>query len=176
MLTYDQLQQALARIRLVVLDADGVLTDGGIFLGEREELKRYDVRDGAGVKYLLRHGIAVAVISGRESVSLERRCEEMGVTQLRQRQLEKLPAFLEIVERAAVSLEETAAVGDDLMELPLLRRAGVGIAVADACRELRRHADWVTRSAGGHGAVREIAEAILRAKGLWDQVMERYLV
>jgi len=174
-MTFEQLQQALARIRLVVLDADGVLTDGGIYLGAEEELKRYDVRDGAGVKYLLRHGIAVALISGRESVSLARRCEELGIIEIHQRQLQKLPVFLALVERLGVALEETAVVGDDLMELPLLRRAGLGIAVADACAELRRHADWVTRAGGGRGAVREVAEAILKAKGLWAQVMERYL-
>ncbi len=174
-MTYDQLQQALARIRLVVLDADGVLTDGGIFLGENEELKRYDVRDGAGIKFLMRNGIGVALISGRESVSLRRRCEELGITQVRQHEIQKLPAFLEMVQGAGVQLEETAVVGDDLMELPLLRRAGLGIAVADAHPELRRQAHWVTRSPGGHGAIREVAEAVLRAKGLWNQVLDRYL-
>lgn len=174
-LSRDQLQSALARVRLLVLDVDGVMTDAGIFLGAEEESKRYDVRDGAAIKYLIRHDIAVAVITGRESVSVERRCAELGITEVHQRQLKKLPVFRALLKRLAVKAEEVAVVGDDLGELPMMRRAGIGIAVADACADVRRHADWVTRAKGGHGAVREVAEAILKAKGLWAKLLEKYL-
>ena len=174
-LNREQLQSALARIRLLVLDVDGVMTDAGIFLGAEEEFKRFDSRDGAAIKYLVRHGIVVAVITGRESVAVARRCAELGVTEVHQRALRKLPVFLALLERHGVAPEETAVMGDDLAELPLMRRAGVGIAVADACPDVRRNADWVTRATGGHGAVREVAEAILKAKGLWAKLLEKYL-
>jgi 3-deoxy-D-manno-octulosonate 8-phosphate phosphatase (KDO 8-P phosphatase) len=171
----DQLQSALARVKLLVLDVDGVMTDGGIFVGDREELKRYDTHDVTGIKYLMRHGVEVAVITGRQSVSVERHCADLGIEEVHQRQLKKLPAFLDLLERRGLAAGEVAVLADDLMELPLMRRAGVGIAVADASDEVRDRADWVTRAAGGRGAVREVAEAILKAKGLWAQCLERYL-
>jgi len=174
-LNRDQLQAALSRIRMLVLDVDGVMTDGGIFLGADEEIKRFDSRDGAAIKYLVRHGVVVAVISGRESAAVERRCAELGVTEVHQRVLQKMPVFVALLERHQVRPEEAVVMGDDLAELPLMRRAGLGIAVADACPDVRRHADWVTRAAGGHGAVREVAEALLKAKGLWARLLEKYL-
>ncbi len=174
-LTEEQLKSALARVRYLVLDVDGVMTDAGIFLGAHEEFKRYDSRDGAGIKYLIRNGIRVAVITGRESMSVMRRCTELGIEDVYQRQLKKLPCYLEILKRRHLAKEEVAAMGDDLADLPILRRAGVGIAVADACEEVRKRADWVTCAPGGHGAVREVAEAILKAKGLWEQCVEAYL-
>jgi len=174
-LTHRELQSALARVRLLVLDVDGVLTDGGIYLGDGVELKRYNSRDGAGIKYLLRNGVNVAVITGRESESVARRCAELGIKDVFQRQLKKLPAFEKLLERNGLKSDEVAVVADDLAELPLMKRAGVAIAVADACRDVRRHADWVTQARGGQGAVREVAEAILKAKGLWNRLVEGYL-
>ena len=175
MLTQDQLQAALARVRLVVLDVDGVLTDAGIFLSGNEEFKRYNSRDEAGIKYLLRHGVGVAVITGRESASVARWCAGLGISEVHQRQLQKLPVFLEILERHGLTPDEIAVMGDDLTDLPLMRQAVVGIAVADACEEVRQRAEWVTQARGGHGAVREVAEAILKAKDLWNKCLERYL-
>ncbi|MBM3336067.1 HAD hydrolase family protein [Candidatus Sumerlaeota bacterium] len=171
----EQLRQALARIRLLVLDVDGVMSDAGIFLGTNEEVKRYDSRDGVGTKYLIRNGVTVAVITGRESVSVTRRCAELGITHVYQRQTQKLPAFLSLVEQVGVAAEETAVMGDDLADLPMMRRAGLAVAVANAAEEVRQRADWVTRAAGGHGAIREVAEAILKAKGQWESLVERYL-
>lgn len=174
-LNRDQLRSALARIRPLVLDVDGVMTDAGIFFGANEELKRFDSRDGVGIKYLIRHNIAVAVITGRESDSAVRRCAELGITEVHQRQVQKLPAFLDLLQRQGVASEEVAVMGDDLADLPMMRRAGIGIAVADACADVRRHAHWVTRAKGGCGAIREAAEAILKAKGLWAKLVEKYL-
>jgi 3-deoxy-D-manno-octulosonate 8-phosphate phosphatase (KDO 8-P phosphatase) len=117
----------------------------------------------------------VAVITGRQSTSVERHCAELGIVEVHQRQLKKLPAFLDLLERLGLASEEVAVMADDLMELPLMRRAGIAIAVADASDEVRERADWVTRAIGGRGAVREVAEAILKAKGLWARCLERYL-
>jgi len=113
-LTQDQLQAALARVRLVVLDVDGVLTDAGIFLSGNEEFKRYNSRDEAGIKYLLRHGVGVAVITGRESASVARWCAGLGISEVHQRQLQKLPVFLEILERHGLTPDEVAEYVEDL--------------------------------------------------------------
>jgi len=174
-LNRNQLQAALARVRLLVLDVDGVMTDAGIFLGAEDEFKRFDSRDGVGIKYLIRHGIHVAVITGRQSVSVERRCTELGITEVHQNQKQKLPVFQDLVQRLGVAPEEVAVMGDDLADLPMMRRSGVGIAVADACADVRRRAEWVTRAKGGHGAIREVAEAVLKAKGIWTNMVEKYL-
>lgn len=171
----DRLQQALAKIKLLVLDVDGVMTDGGLYLGAREEMKRYNSRDGAGIKYAMRFGVGVAVITGRESESVTRRCSELGIAEVHQKQLDKLPALTGLLERLGLKPEEAAVMGDDLMELPMMREAGLGIAVADSAPEVRRHADYVTRTRGGEGAIREVVEMILKAKGLWGKVLERYL-
>lgn len=170
-----QLREALAKVKLLVLDVDGVMTDGGLYLGEREELKRYDSRDGAGIKYAMRFGVTVAVITGRESASVTRRCAELGITEVHQKQLDKLPAFQEMLGRLGLRPDEAAVIGDDLMELPMMRHAGVGVAVSDATAEVRQCADYVTNARGGHGAVREVVELILKAKGLWAKCLERYL-
>jgi len=174
-LNKNQLRAALARVKLLMLDVDGVMTDGGIFLGANDELKRYDSHDGVAIKYLIRNEILVAVITGRQSDSVARRCAELGVTEVHQRQVKKLPAFEELLERRGLTQDEVAVMGDDLADLPMMRRAGVGIAVANACDEVRRRADWVTQARGGHGAIREAAEAILKAKGLWARLVESYL-
>ena len=174
-MTPKQLESALARVRLLVLDVDGVMTDGAVWFGATETLHRYDIRDGTGIKYLMRNNIEIAVITGRESESVARYCRSLDIRELCQRRLDKLPAFIDMLERRNLPAEQAAVVGDDLPDLPLLSHAGVGIAVADAHEEVRRHADWITRARGGHGAVREVAEAILKAKGLWTKVLERYL-
>lgn len=174
-LNKNQLRAALARVKLLMLDVDGVMTDGGIFLGANDELKRYDSHDGVAIKYLIRNDILVAVITGRQSDSVARRCAELGVTEVHQRQVKKLPAFEELLERRGLTQDEVAVMGDDLADLPIMQRAGLAIAVADACEEVRRRAGWVTQARGGHGAIREVAEAILKAKGLWARLVESYL-
>lgn len=173
--TQKQLQAALAEIELLVLDVDGVWTDGGCFIGAREELKRFNSRDDTGIKYLQRNGVKVAVITGRRSESVERHCADLGIEEVHQRALKKLPVLEGMVERLGLRNDQIAVLGDDLLDLPMMRRARLGIAVADAVEDVRRHADWVTNARGGHGAVREVVEAILKAKGLWAEVVEGYL-
>lgn len=163
------------KIELLVLDVDGVLTDGRIVLTDAgEEIKAFHVRDGAGMKYWSRVGKKLAIISGRDSPAVRRRAEELGVHAVRLNAKDKLPACREVLEELGVAFEATAVVGDDLTDLPLLRRCGLPVAVADAAGEVREAAAYVTRCAGGAGAVREVIELILKGAGLWERILQRY--
>jgi 3-deoxy-D-manno-octulosonate 8-phosphate phosphatase (KDO 8-P phosphatase) len=149
-------------IRLLVLDVDGVLTDGRLYFGPRgEALKVFDVRDGYGIVQLLRAGTNVAVISGRRSPMVVVRCRELGVRHLHQGVSHKLGVFARLCARLGLTPADCACVGDDLPDLPLMRAAALSFAVADAHREVRRAADIVTRHAGGAGAVREVCDHLL---------------
>jgi 3-deoxy-D-manno-octulosonate 8-phosphate phosphatase (KDO 8-P phosphatase) len=173
------IDSALARrIKLVGFDVDGVLTDGGLYIGMAAEhpveLKRFDIQDGLGIKLLRDAGLVVAVVSARASEATKLRARELKVDELVQHN-QKLPAFEEVLQRRGLSWDECAFVGDDLPDLPLLRRVGLPVAVANAVSEVAETARIVTRAAGGHGAVREVAELLLRARDEWDGVVERYL-
>lgn len=170
-----------ARVRLVGLDVDGVLTDGGVYLGatdsgERVETKRYDITDGLGIRLLQDAGLTVAIVTGRESHSVRLRAEELGIEECHQdATAAKLPIVARLIERLGLSWEEVAFVGDDLADLPVLRRAGLPVAVANAAPEVRATARWVTTRRGGAGAVRELAEALLGARGEWATRVEEYV-
>ena len=177
--TAPMLDPTLARrIKLVGFDVDGVLTDGGLYIGMAAEhpveLKRFDIQDGLGIKLLRDAGLVVAVVSARRSEATNLRARELKVDELVQHN-HKLPAFEEVLHRRGLSWDECAFVGDDLPDLPLLRRVGLPIAVANAVSEVAATAQIVTRAAGGQGAVREVAELLLRARDEWDQLLERYL-
>jgi 3-deoxy-D-manno-octulosonate 8-phosphate phosphatase (KDO 8-P phosphatase) len=149
-------------IRLLLLDVDGVLTDGRLFFGPRGEVfKVFDVRDGFGLVQLQRAGVRVAVISGRRSPMVAVRCRELGVRHLHQGVADKLGVFARLCARLKLAPAACACVGDDLPDLPLMRAAGLSFAVADAHREVRRAADIVTRASGGRGAVREVCDHLL---------------
>lgn len=168
------------RVRWVGLDVDGVLTDGGIYLGDvagqRHEFKRYDIQDGLGVLMLRMAGVQVAIVTGRVSESVRLRAEELGVDDLVQdARARKLPALKRIAEARRLSLDEMAFVGDDLPDVGVLRAVGLPVAVANATAEARAAAHVRLTRAGGHGAVREFAELLLRARGEWDAVVERYV-
>ena len=153
---------AVARIRLLVLDVDGVLTDGRLYYGPRgEALKVFDVRDGLGIVQLLRAGLAVAVISGRRSPMTAVRCRELGIVHVYQGVADKLAVLKTLCTRLRLTLAACACVGDDLPDVPLLETAGLSFAVADAHRSARRAADVVTRAKGGRGAVREVCDYLL---------------
>lgn len=172
---------ALARqVKLVGLDVDGVMTDGGIYVGivadHPVELKRFHIQDGLGVKLLKAAGIPVVLVSGRESEATAVRARELGVDELVQDSgARKLPAFEAILERRGIGFDDCAFVGDDLADLPLLKRVGLPIAVANAVPEVKEAARLVTTTAGGDGAVREVAEIILRARGVWEELLQNYL-
>lgn len=158
---------AAARVRLLVLDVDGVLTDGRLYYGARgETLKVFHVRDGLGMKLLAAAGVTVAVISGRRSGMTQRRCRELGVRHLIQGAEDKLAAFQRLRARLGMSSGVCACVGDDVPDVPLMREVGLSFAVADAHPQARKAADLVTQLAGGQGAVREVCDYLLEARRL----------
>ena len=156
---------ALARVRLLVLDVDGVLTDGRLFYGPKGELlKAFHVRDGYGIKKVAAAGITVAIISGRKSAAVARRARELGIRHVTQGANDKLAALRKLVKARGVSLEECACIGDDTPDAPILAAAGVGIAVADAHEDALSVADLVTTRSGGQGAVREVCDWLVAAR------------
>lgn len=178
----DRIPLALAeRVRLVILDVDGVLTDGGIFLGatasgEAVEMKRYEITDGMGTHLLQLSGIEVAIVTGRESESVRLRAVDLGVTEVHQdASAAKLPIVTRMLERLGIAWEEAAFVSDDLADIPVLKRVGLPVAVANAAPEVRALARWVTKRRGGSGAVREFAESLLQARGQWAAAVDRYV-
>jgi 3-deoxy-D-manno-octulosonate 8-phosphate phosphatase (KDO 8-P phosphatase) len=164
-----------SRVSVLLLDVDGVLTDGRIVYAEHgDELKFFNVQDGAGLVFWNRVGLKSAVITARRSRLLKRRAKEMRVDFLEQGALLKLPAYERMLKRLRVSDAQVCAVADDLMELSFLRRVGLAVAVPDAVEEVKQASHYVTRRPGGAGAVREVVDLILKAKGLWDQILQRY--
>ena len=164
--SFSRVRSRAKRIRLLLLDVDGVLTDGRIIIDDRGvETKQFHVRDGQGIALLLRAGIEVGFISARASSVVRRRAKELGVRLVRQGVRDKLQAYNEIKRKRGLRDAEIAYVGDDLVDWPLLRRAGLSICVGDAWRDLRPRVHWVTRAFGGAGAVREVADVLLRAQG-----------
>jgi 3-deoxy-D-manno-octulosonate 8-phosphate phosphatase (KDO 8-P phosphatase) len=171
----DRVRAAAGRVRLLVVDVDGVLTDGRIVLDNQgNELKFFHVRDGHGLKLLQRAGIEVAIVTGRESAVVERRAAELGIRLVHQGSKRKLEAFESILRETGLREDEVAYVGDDIVDVPVMRRAGFSAAVADAEEYVKEAAMYVTERPGGRGAVREITDLILQAGGHWDAVTERY--
>lgn len=169
------LAERLKRIDWLVLDVDGVLTDGAIIYGNSgEELKNFHVRDGSGLKIWHFVGKRSALISGRQSELVQRRAAELGIAPVMQGAPQKLPVFRQMLESIAVPPERVAVICDDVPDLSLMVNAGLAIAVADAAPEVRAAGHYVTRHAGGRGAVREAIELILNAQGLWQPIVERY--
>jgi 3-deoxy-D-manno-octulosonate 8-phosphate phosphatase (KDO 8-P phosphatase) len=170
-----------AAVRLVVLDVDGVLTDGGLYLGaaaggERVEMKRFEITDGLGIRLLQDAGVEVALVTGRESQAVALRAAELGIAECHQGSAAtKLPVVRALAERRGIDLLQVAFLGDDLVDIPVLRRVGLPAAVANAAAEVRAEASWTGTRPGGYGAVREFAEALLRARSEWTGVVERYL-
>lgn len=168
------------RIRLIGLDVDGTLTDGGLYIGiaggQPVELKRYDIQDGLGVLFLKSAGLPVVIVTGRAGEVASVRARELGVDEfVADPQARKLEAFEALLKRRGVRWDEACFLGDDLPDLPLLRRVALPIATGNACPEVRELAAFTTKAGGGHGAVREFAEAFLRARGSWAEVVRTYL-
>lgn len=161
----DTLVERAKDIRLLVLDVDGVLTDGRLYFSAKgEEMKCFHVRDGAGIVQLLRAGLQVAVISGRQSKAVERRMTELGVTWIRQGIEDKLAALRELLDILGLGPQAVACIGDDRAELPLFEVARLAVAVADAHVSVKSHAHFITQASGGQGAVREICDLILESQ------------
>jgi len=168
------LRRKLKKVRMLLLDVDGVLTDGGIFLGgDGQELKRFHVQDGLGIRMIRLGGIKVGIITGRRSEAVTVRAQELHVDALYQGVADKLDAFNRILESYDIQDEEICYVGDDLSDLPVMKRSGVAVAVKNARTEVKRVSDYITRNSGGEGAVREVVEIILKAQGKWKAVLEK---
>jgi 3-deoxy-D-manno-octulosonate 8-phosphate phosphatase (KDO 8-P phosphatase) len=168
------------RVRLVLLDVDGVLTDGGVYVGatqqgESVELKRFEITDQLGIKMLVWSGIVVALVSGRESSASRIRAEELGVECLQQDGGHKIANVRSLMKRHGVTWQEIAFVSDDLADVPVLEHVGLPVAVSNAVPEVKALARWRTQRAGGRGAVREFAEALLKARGEWQALVDGYL-
>jgi len=173
--TEEELQEIAKDIKLLILDVDGVLTDGSIILdNEGNELKIFNVRDGHGIKMLVKAGVGIALITGRHSKVVERRARELGITEVYQRCHIKTVAFDHIIEKYGLTEKEVAYVGDDIVDIPIFKRVGIPVAVKDAADEARDYAALVTRHPGGRGAVREVCDFLLKAKGLWESVTKEY--
>ena len=165
----------LEDIKLLVMDVDGVLTDTAIIINaDGSESKMFSSLDGHGIRMWQRAGLKVAFLSGRESEPTARRAQQLGIEHCIQDCHNKLPALKELAEKLRLNAKEVAFVGDDLTDLPPIRYAGFGVAVANAVDEVKQHADYVTTRSGGRGAVREVIEYILKNTGKWKQLMARY--
>ncbi len=171
----DILERA-AQIRLVIFDVDGVLTDGSLFLGDDgQEYKAFHSRDGHGMKMLQETGVEIGIITGRTSNVVQHRMDSLGIRHVYQGQLQKLPAFEDLVAKLGLPPHQVAYVGDDVVDLPTMRRSGLAIAVQDAHPLLKQHAHWITDHGGGRGAARDVCELIMRAQGTLDQQLALYL-
>ncbi|MEN9756819.1 MAG: hypothetical protein RL755_1006 [Pseudomonadota bacterium] len=164
------------RIRLLILDVDGVLTDGKLFFDyQGNEYKSFHARDGHGMKMLQQSGVEIAVISGRESPIVTMRMQSLGVTHVYQGQEDKRAAFNVLLEKLALTSEEVAYVGDDVIDLPVMMHVGLAIAVADANEAVKACSDWNTTLNGGSGAVREVCDLILQAQDKFESLLSQYL-
>jgi 3-deoxy-D-manno-octulosonate 8-phosphate phosphatase (KDO 8-P phosphatase) len=161
---------------MMIFDVDGVLTDGRIiYTDEGSEIKEFDAQDGHGIKLLQRAGIEVALISGRVCRAVEQRARGLGITRLYQGSKVKLEAYGQILSDAGLKEYETGFMGDDLIDIPVMRRAGFSVAVPNGAPHIFPFAHYITRASGGRGAAREVCEMILQVQGLWESVIERYL-
>ena len=165
-----------AKVKLLLLDVDGVLTDGSITYSDGgEELKTFNARDGFGLNLLRQTGVEVGIITARQSQALERRCQDLGISHLHQGKRNKVAVFREITNDLGLQGNEVAYVGDDWLDLPLLTQVGLAVTVADAVPEMKDFVDFVTRRNGGHGAVREVCDLIIDGKGMYQQLLDKYL-
>lgn len=167
----------LKEIKLLAMDVDGVLTDGGLLIGsDGTEFKNFNLLDGHGIRMWHRAGFKTAVISGRKSGATQIRVEELEISFIYQPCDNKLDCFNDILAKSGLEPKNIAYIGDDVMDIPLVKRAGFGIAVANAVNELKSCAHYITSGKGGNGAVREVIEYILKNTGKWDELMQRYLI
>ena len=171
----EDVRDKAARVTMLILDVDGVMTDGSLYYSaEGEAIKMFNVRDGAAIKWLQRAGIEIAVITGRHSLETQARADELGIKTVIQGAFKKLPVFLEFLEKSGVPAEQVAYMGDDYHDLPLLKRVGLSMAPADAIDEVKNAVDWIASVPGGRGAVRAAAELILKARGQWEEISATY--
>jgi len=169
------MNEKLKQIRLLLLDVDGVMTDGRIIYDANGlEIKSFNVKDGHGIKMLQRHGIEVGIITGRTSVVVDFRARELGITLLYQGSLKKLESYEDVKRKTGLEDNQIAYMGDDIIDVPVMRRVGFSAAPPDALPEVLAVADFVSASDGGKGAVREVCDLILKGRGVWNEIASRY--
>jgi 3-deoxy-D-manno-octulosonate 8-phosphate phosphatase (KDO 8-P phosphatase) len=172
----DEVMQRAALVQLAVFDVDGVLTDGRLILGDDgQEYKAFHSRDGHGLRMLQDSGITVAIITGRTSQVVAKRTRELGIEHVYQGRRDKLPALEELLDRLQLRNEAVAYVGDDVVDLPVMRRVGLAVAVGDAHAYVKRHVHWVTAAHGGRGAAREVCELLMQAHGTLEARLRAYV-
>ena len=165
-----------ANIKLLIFDVDGVLTDGSLFLGDDgQEYKAFHSQDGHGIKMLQKHGVRCAIITGRTSKVVEHRMRNLGIDLIYQGQDNKLEGFADLLERVGLSPDQVAYMGDDVVDLPVMRKVGLAIAVSNAHPLVLRHCHWQTPRAGGRGAARDACEMLMEAHGVLQQELDSYL-
>ncbi len=164
----------LARVKLFLCDVDGVLTDGTVWMGNGVETKRFNIRDGLGMKMLQHHGIRIGWVSRRPSNATRQRAEDLKIDFLMQNDTGKVAAVESILKETGLNWSEVCYVGDDIVDLGVLKRAGLAVAVADGVAEAKAAADYITKATGGHGAIREMVELVLKAQDKWTRVVTEY--
>lgn len=165
-----------ALTKLVIFDVDGVLTDGSLYFGDDgQEYKAFNSRDGHGIKMLMKYGVEIAIITGRTSKVVEHRVANLGIKHVYQGAHDKLICFNDLIAKLGIRAEETAYVGDDVVDLPVMTKVGLAIAVQDAHPFVKQHAHWQTPSRGGHGAGRDVCELLIEARGQLKSELESYL-
>ena len=177
----DSISEIAAKVKLLLMDVDGVLTDGLLYYlpdaqGNVVETKGFSSQDGIALQWLRWKGIETGVISGRESLATETRAKQVGMKYIYQGHIEKIPILEEILAKSGISAGEVAYVGDDLTDIVIMNRVGLGVATANARAEVKQCARYVTAAPGGHGAVREVIEVLLKAQGHWDDLLRKYEV
>jgi len=171
-----ELQKRILPIRMMIFDVDGVLTDGRvIYLDDGSEIKEFDAQDGHGIKLLQRAGIEVALITGRACRAVEQRAIGLGIARVYQGAKIKVEAYEQLLSDTGLKEHETGFMGDDLIDIPLMRRAGFSVAVPNGAPHIFQYAHYITRASGGRGAAREVCEMILQVQGLWESIIKRYL-
>ena len=175
----DLVNEKASRVKLLLMDVDGVLTDGHLFNvpgpdGKMVETKGFDSQDGIGLQWLSWHGVKTGVISGRQSPATEERARQCKMSYVYQGHIEKIPILEEILKDAKIDSSEVAYIGDDFTDIVIMHRVGLAIATANARAEVKREAHYVTEAVGGSGAVREVVELILKARGLWGEILKHY--
>lgn len=171
----EKLRKKIEQISVLILDVDGVLTDGRIIIDDLgSETKNFNVRDGHGLKLLMRYGVDVILLTGRSSKVVEHRAEELGINEVYQGAKDKVEILEGILRERGIGGDNVAFIGDDIVDVPVFRKVGFSVAVSDAAIDAKKAADYITEEGGGKGAVREICEIILRAQGNWGEIASRY--
>jgi 3-deoxy-D-manno-octulosonate 8-phosphate phosphatase (KDO 8-P phosphatase) len=171
----EKLIEKVKNIRVLILDVDGVMTDGRIIMDHMgHETKNFNVKDGHGIKVLMKYGIDVVLLTGRRSEVVEHRARDLGIGEVHQGIFNKVEIAEEILNKRTLNYANIAYVGDDIVDIPLLKRAGFSVAVADAVEDVKKCVDYVTKKKGGHGAVREVCELILQGQDKWYDVAKKY--